>query len=155
WRLPSGPSASRSWGRASPSEHRPGHTSATIRDIALFYRPPNRRPSEGRSPRWPLPSVAAPLGGRSPRWARPLAFGARWRFPLVMRRVNPKQTARGRTRWITIGTVAVLVLAGLVGWGIHQARKPDAFATPAGVTDGGGVSAGEGPVTVDVYLDFL
>jgi protein-disulfide isomerase len=72
-----------------------------------------------------------------------------------MRRVNLKQTVRGQTRWITIGAVAVLVVAGLVGWGIHQTRKPDAFATPAGVADGGGVSAGEGPVTVDVYLDFL
>jgi protein-disulfide isomerase len=56
--------------------------------------------------------------------------------------------------------VLVLVVAGAVGWSIYRPQTPETFATPAGVTDDGGTKAGimvagDGPVTVEVYLDFL
>jgi len=62
--------------------------------------------------------------------------------------------------WTTLIAVAVLGLASLVGWGVWQSQKTASYATPAGVTDDGGrdaglLAAGAGPVTVEVYLDFL
>jgi protein-disulfide isomerase len=63
--------------------------------------------------------------------------------------------------WITIGAVAVLVIAGLIGWNIYRSQRPASFAMPAHVTDYGGPNAGllaadeGGSVPVEVYLDFL
>ena len=67
---------------------------------------------------------------------------------------------RTRTIWIGVIGALVLILAGVVGWSLLQSDTTDAFASPAGVTDDGGnkagiVAAGDGPKTVEVYLDFL
>jgi protein-disulfide isomerase len=51
---------------------------------------------------------------------------------------------------------AVLVVAGLVGGWAWQAGQPDGGQPPASVTeDGTGLAVGGGPVTVEVYLDYL
>ena len=57
---------------------------------------------------------------------------------------------------MSITAVVALVAAGLIGWGIYESQRPDTYTAPttAGTTDDGLV-LGEGPVTVDVYLDML
>jgi protein-disulfide isomerase len=67
---------------------------------------------------------------------------------------------RRRTLWISVGAIAVLILAGVIGWGVMRSQRTVEFATPPGVTNDGGDRAGisvrgDGPVLVEVYLDFL
>lgn len=66
---------------------------------------------------------------------------------------------RRRTVWISVSAVAVLILAGLIGWNLYeqQQRKHRApFALPRNSTsDRSGVTVGTGRVPVDIYLDFL
>jgi protein-disulfide isomerase len=79
------------------------------------------------------------------------------------RRVVQEQLARerrrGRTRWTTAIALAVLVVAGLIGWGIAAGQQKDstaALTTPtAAVDDGTGFAVGTGGVTIDVYEDFM
>ncbi|QSB14404.1 thioredoxin domain-containing protein [Natronosporangium hydrolyticum] len=78
-----------------------------------------------------------------------------------------KRTARQRraqraaqtpqsARWVSIVAVAGLLAAGLVGIGIWQAGRPGDVAVPAAATeDEAGLPVGDGPVVVEVYLDFL
>jgi protein-disulfide isomerase len=78
----------------------------------------------------------------------------------VVREQLAAERRRTRTLWITIGAVLVLLIAGIVGWGMYKSQQPDDFASPAGVTDVGGdkgglTVAGSGSVPVEVYLDFL
>lgn len=52
--------------------------------------------------------------------------------------------------------MVVLLLAGVVGIGVWQATRPSDAAVPAAATaDGNAVAVGTGPVTVELYLDFL
>jgi protein-disulfide isomerase len=66
-----------------------------------------------------------------------------------------------RTRIVTaVVAVAVLVVAIIVGLSIYSANKPQTVTIPAGASDVGGthsglVAAGDGPVKVEVYFDFL
>ena len=67
---------------------------------------------------------------------------------------------RKRAIWITVSAVLVLLIAGIVGWGMYRSQQPETFASPAGTTDDGGnksglTVSGTGPVPVEVYLDFL
>src|SRR5262245_49335932 len=67
---------------------------------------------------------------------------------------------RQRTLWTTLIAIAALIFAGLIGWAVYQGQQSGDFAVPAHSTDTGGeqsgmVVAGSGPVTVEVYLDFL
>jgi len=79
------------------------------------------------------------------------------------RRVVQEQLARerrrARTRWATVIAVAVLILAGFIGWGVaagQQNTSTAGLSTPsAAVDDGTGFGVGTGPVTVDVYEDFM
>lgn len=74
----------------------------------------------------------------------------------VVRQELARERRRRRTIWITAVSVAVLLLAGLTGWGIYTAQQPKRVAMPKVVSsDGSGLVVGNGPVTVDVYLDFL
>jgi protein-disulfide isomerase len=78
----------------------------------------------------------------------------------VVREQLAAERRRRRTLWISVAAVLVLLVAGVVGWGIYRSHRPVEFATPAGVTNDGGdragiTVAGDGPVLVEVYLDFL
>ncbi|MFS8478593.1 MAG: thioredoxin domain-containing protein [Micromonosporaceae bacterium] len=74
----------------------------------------------------------------------------------VVREELARERRRRRTIWITTVSLAFLLLAGLTGWGIHSALKPKHIAMPkVASADGSGVVVGAGPVTVDVYLDFM
>jgi protein-disulfide isomerase len=78
-------------------------------------------------------------------------------------RIVREQLARERrvrrNRWITIGAVVVLVIAGLVGFAVYQSQKKTTYAIPSATTNDGSPNTGllvggDGPVTVEVYLDF-
>ncbi len=67
---------------------------------------------------------------------------------------------RTRTIWVTVIGVLVLIAAGVIGFSLLRSDTPETFAAPAGVTNDGGdkagiVAGGDGPATVEVYLDFL
>jgi protein-disulfide isomerase len=78
------------------------------------------------------------------------------------RRVVEQQKARDRRRRQTLLTtvvaVAVLVIAGLVSWGVMAGQNASAqgLTVPAAaVDDGTGFAVGTGTVTVDIYEDFM
>lgn len=86
----------------------------------------------------------------------------------MSRRAGQKQTVRAvreqlarerrrkRTLWTSVVAVAALVIAGLVGWGIYASQRSGDYTTPPGATeDGSGIVVGSGPVTIDVFEDFI
>ncbi|MFF5177755.1 DsbA family protein [Micromonospora sp. NPDC000316] len=74
----------------------------------------------------------------------------------VVRQQLARERRRRRTIWISAAAVAVLVIAGLIGWAALSSQQSDDFTTPPGANaDGTGIVTGGGPVTVDVYEDFL
>ncbi|HEX6234174.1 MAG TPA: thioredoxin domain-containing protein [Jiangellaceae bacterium] len=67
-----------------------------------------------------------------------------------------QEQRRRRARWLSMGAVAVVVGAGLIGVAQWESSKPTDVAVPASATmDGAGLPVGTGPVTVELYLDFL
>jgi protein-disulfide isomerase len=88
----------------------------------------------------------------------------------VSKRVGQKQAARfmreqqarerARKRRIVVSSVAaaVLLVAALIGWGVYVNQRPNGYRAPAAATQqaqADGLALGSGPVTVDVYLDFM
>lgn len=74
----------------------------------------------------------------------------------VVRQQLARERRRRRTLWVSAAAVAVLVIAGLIGWGVWSSQKSDEFTAPKNAAEGGaGVVVGSGPVTVDIYEDFL
>jgi protein-disulfide isomerase len=74
----------------------------------------------------------------------------------VIREQLARERRRRRTLWTSIVAVAVLVIAGGIGYGVYAAQHKSSFATPPGsVANGTGFATGSGPATVDVYEDFL
>ena len=79
------------------------------------------------------------------------------------KRIVQEQLARERRRqvtlWTSIGVVAVLVIAGLIGWGVaagQENTKTANLTTPSvAVDEGTAFAVGTGPVTVDIYEDFM
>jgi protein-disulfide isomerase len=79
------------------------------------------------------------------------------------RRVVEQQRARERRRrvtlWTTIGVVLVLLISGLVGYGVmagQQKNNASNLTTPSVAVDNGTAFAvGTGPVTIDLYEDFM
>jgi protein-disulfide isomerase len=78
------------------------------------------------------------------------------------RRIVEQQKARERRRsvtlWTTVTVVAVLIIAGLIGWGVLAGQDDAAgnVVVPSTATDGGtAFAAGSGPVKVDIYEDFM
>ena len=80
------------------------------------------------------------------------------------RRIVEQQRAADRRRrvtiWTSVAVVAVLVIAGLIGWGVlaNQDKKTEAsrVSTPSvAVDEGTAFAVGNGPVVVDVYEDFM
>src|SRR6185295_2927765 len=74
----------------------------------------------------------------------------------VVREQLAKEKRRQRTLWTSVVAVAVLVIAGLVGWGVYASQRSDGFKAPAGaVADDTAIAVGSGPVKVDLYVDFM
>ncbi|MEH0975075.1 thioredoxin domain-containing protein [Micromonospora sp. CPCC 205546] len=74
----------------------------------------------------------------------------------VVREQLARERRRKRTLWVSVAAVAVLVVAGLIGWSVYSSQRSDDFTAPTGANEAGtGVVAGSGPVTVDIYEDFL
>jgi protein-disulfide isomerase len=79
------------------------------------------------------------------------------------KRIVAQQQAAARRRtvtiWTSVGVLAVLIIAGLIGWGVLAGQqKSDAgkLTTPSvAVDDGTAFAVGSGPVTVDLYEDFM
>ncbi|MDQ7904711.1 thioredoxin domain-containing protein [Phytohabitans sp. ZYX-F-186] len=67
-----------------------------------------------------------------------------------------RERRRSRTLWASVAAVAVLVVAGLIGWGVVASQDSGEFTAPAGaVEDGTGIKVGSGPVQIDIYEDFI
>jgi protein-disulfide isomerase len=74
----------------------------------------------------------------------------------VVREQLAKERARTRRMWVSIAAVAVLVIAGLIGWGVYSSQRASSFVPPQHATaSGDGLVVGSGPKTVEVYLDFM
>lgn len=79
------------------------------------------------------------------------------------KRVVQEQLAKERRRritlWTSLGVVALLIIVGLVGWGVAAGQESDKTAgltTPSvAVDDGTAFAVGTGPVKVDIYEDFM
>lgn len=85
-----------------------------------------------------------------------MAKGSKKSPKQVVREQIARERRRRRTIWTSIIAAAVLVVAGLIGWGTYAASRAGDYTAPAGATpDGSGVQVGSGPVTIDVYEDFI
>ncbi|MGY0005891.1 DsbA family protein [Micromonospora sp. I033] len=74
----------------------------------------------------------------------------------VVRAQLAREKRRTRTIWTSVAAVVVLVIAGLIGWTVYDSQKSDTFTTPPGANPPGtGIVLGDGPVTVDLYEDYL
>jgi protein-disulfide isomerase len=76
------------------------------------------------------------------------------------KRIVAQQRAADRRRtvtlWTSVAVVAVLVIAGLIGWAALGGDDDAQVTTPAGaVADGTAFAVGDGPVKVDIYEDFM
>ncbi|MEV2242583.1 thioredoxin domain-containing protein [Micromonospora sp. NPDC049891] len=74
----------------------------------------------------------------------------------VVREQLAREQRRKRTLWISVGAVLVLVVAGLIGWSVWSSQQSEDFTAPPGANDTGtGIVVGSGPVTIDIYEDYL
>lgn len=75
----------------------------------------------------------------------------------VVREQLARERRRRRAMVMSLAAAAVLLIAGLAGYAVYHSQRPDAgFAVPASATsDRTGIRVGEGPVTVEIYLDYL
>ncbi|MFI7598831.1 DsbA family protein [Actinoplanes sp. NPDC049681] len=77
----------------------------------------------------------------------------------VVQQQLAKERRRTVTLWTTVGVVAVLIIAGLIGWGVASGQEKDTAGKltvpPTAVDDGTAFARGSGPVTIDIYEDFM
>lgn len=67
-----------------------------------------------------------------------------------------REKRRARTLWTSIAAVAVLVIAGLIGWGVVASQDSGSYVAPVGAVENGtGIKVGTGPVQIDIYEDFI
>ena len=79
------------------------------------------------------------------------------------RRIVEQQKAQARRRtvtlWTSVTVVAVLVIAGLIGWGVvasqDKATASKLVNPSVAVDDSTAFAVGDGPVTIDLYEDFM
>ncbi|MFC3491841.1 DsbA family protein [Glycomyces rhizosphaerae] len=74
--------------------------------------------------------------------------------------LRKQQAAEAKRRKIVFGTAigaAVVLIGGLLAWGIWENSKPEfpVNEPAAAVTDSYGVQVGDGPVEVDLYIDYM
>jgi len=82
---------------------------------------------------------------------------ARKRAAREQRERLARQERRRVTAWISAGAVVVLLLVGIIGYGVYLLQRPNAdAAVPKHATaDGTGVTVGTGPVKVELFIDYL
>jgi protein-disulfide isomerase len=74
----------------------------------------------------------------------------------MVREQLARERARTRRMWVTIGAVAVLVIAGFAGWAVYASQRSSSYVAPAHSSSGDdGLVVGTGAKTVEVYLDFI
>jgi protein-disulfide isomerase len=74
----------------------------------------------------------------------------------VVRDHIAQEKRRSRTLWTSVAAVAVLVIAGLIGWGVVASQDSGSFTPPPGAVENGtGIKVGSGPVQIDIYEDFI
>ena len=69
-----------------------------------------------------------------------------------------RRAAERRRRAIltTVAVVAFLLIAGGIGYGVYVSQQPEEVMAPrVAVDDDTGLAVGDGPVTVELYVDFL
>lgn len=79
------------------------------------------------------------------------------------KRIVAQQKAREKRRavtlWTSVAVVAVLLIAGLVGWAVLAGQEKDnagqVTVPPTAVDDGTAFAAGDGPIKIDIYEDFM
>lgn len=76
----------------------------------------------------------------------------------IRQRLEEQRAAERRRRTMITSAIAVVLvlLAGAVGYGVYLTQQPVDVQRPVGAVDNGtGLAVGDGPVTVDLYVDFL
>jgi protein-disulfide isomerase len=68
-----------------------------------------------------------------------------------------REKRRQRTLWTSVIAVAVLVIAGLLGWAALAGQDGGDYTAPPGAAagDDSGIAEGDGPVRLDIYADFI
>jgi protein-disulfide isomerase len=90
-----------------------------------------------------------------------LSKGNRDRADKARRIVEQQRIAERRRRvtlWTSVTVVAVLIIAGVIGYGTLSSKDKDkgALVTPSvAVDEGTAFAVGSGPVIVDLYEDFM
>jgi protein-disulfide isomerase len=73
----------------------------------------------------------------------------------VVREQLAREKRRKRTLWTSVAAVAVLLIAGLIGWSVLRSQQSGNWTAPPGANDPGtGIVVGDGPVTIDLYEDY-
>ena len=74
----------------------------------------------------------------------------------IVARQRAAEKRRTVTLWTTVAVIAVLIAAGLIGWAALAGQDDRTVTTPTAAVDGGTAFAvGDGPVTIDIYEDFM
>jgi protein-disulfide isomerase len=88
-----------------------------------------------------------------------LSKGSRDRADKARKIVERQKAAERRrkvTIWTSVAVVAVLVIAGFIGYATLAGQDKGKLVTPsAAVDEGTAFTVGTGPVTVDLYEDFM
>ena len=80
----------------------------------------------------------------------------RGRAKRIVEQQKAAERRRKVTLWTTIGVVAVLIIAGLTGWGVLAGQDKGKVNTPSVAVDQGtAFTVGSGSVMIDLYEDFM